>query len=131
MWTWHPKAALFARYVTVGGVSAIVEFLIFSGLAGLAGLPIMFSNVVAVSVVTVAGFLGHKWFTYRDTTRRRSQVVLYLCQIGINFVLNNVLVYLFAEVMRIPPVVAKPLQLALCFVFTFSFSRLVVFRSNS
>jgi putative flippase GtrA len=124
------NVALLIRYVTVGSVSALVEFLIFTGLVERADFPVMLSNVIAVSTVTVLGFAGHKWFTFRDGRTSTPQAVLYLCQVGINFVLNNVLVYLFVELMRIPPVVAKPLQLALCLVFTFSFSRFVVFRSN-
>src|SRR5258706_15273537 len=108
MWARNPTFVLLARYLTVGGVSALIEFAIFSGLAGLAELPVMVANVIAVSTVTVLGFLGQKRFTFRDGGRITPQAILYVCQVSVNFLLNNALVYLFAEVMKIPPFAAKP-----------------------
>jgi putative flippase GtrA len=127
----HPNLALLTRYATVGGASALAELLLFYAFVELLGIDVMIANVTAVSIVTVMGFIGQKRFTFRDHGRMTPQAALYLVQVGVNFLLNNGLVYLFTRLMRMPPMFAKPLQLGLCFAFNFSFSRFVVFRTRT
>lgn len=116
------------RYVAVGGTSALTEILIFHLLSVLFAFPLMFSNVVAVSTVTALGFFGQKRFTFRNDGPVPLQARLYALQLGGNFLLNNALVFLFSSVLGMPALQAKIVQLGLCLLFNFSFSKYIVFR---
>ena len=120
-----------ARYVTVGAASAIFEIAIFYALVTWFAAPLMVANVVAVCSVTVAGFLAQKSFTFRSKGAITRQAPLYAVQVAINFVLNNALVFVFGHLLQMRPLFAKVLQLGLCFVFNFCFSRFVVFRPTT
>ena len=120
-----------ARYVTVGAASAIVEIAIFYTLVTWFAAPLMVANVVAVCSVTIAGFIAQKTFTFRSRGSITRQAPLYAVQVAINFILNNALVFVFGHLLQIRPLFAKVLQLGLCFVFNFCFSRFVVFRPTT
>jgi putative flippase GtrA len=116
------------RYVSIGGISALVELGLFHVATGIAGLPIMTSNVIAVASVIVFGFIAQKRFTFRDSQKAYKQAGLYAVMGGVSVGLNNALVFLFAVLLGIPPTLAKLLQLGVSFAFNFSFSKYVVFR---
>jgi putative flippase GtrA len=115
-------------YGSIGGTSASVELGLFYLATHVCGLPVMVSNVAAVASVTVIGFLAQKKFTFRDSQRALPQARLYVLMVGLNFALNNAMVFLFAMMAGMPPVIAKMLQLGISFTFNFSFSKFIVFR---
>jgi putative flippase GtrA len=119
------------RYVTVGGASALTEVLLFYIYLTWLALPLMAANVAAVCSVTFLGFFAQKHFTFRARGRMTFQAMLYVLQLGINFVLNNALVFLFAHVGQLRPIIAKVLQLGLCFLFNFTFSKFVFGRATA
>lgn len=116
------------RYGSVGGISALVELGLFHLAHRVFGFSIMASNVAAVTSVLVFGFMAQKKFTFRDTRKAYPQAGLYVLLVGISFFLNNALVFLFAVVLGVQPVIAKIFQLAIGFGFNFAFSKYVVFR---
>lgn len=121
---------LLIRYVTVGATSALAELFLFYAFVTWLDFPLMVANIAAVCSVTLMGFLAQKHFTFHAGGLIAPQAMLYGFQVGINFLLNNVLVFLFGQILQFRPLVAKILQLALCFVFNFCFSRFVVFGSR-
>jgi putative flippase GtrA len=122
---------LVLRYATVGASSALLEISLFYSFVTWLALPLMLANVSAVCITTVIAFMAQKRFTFRVRGRLTPQTVRYGLQQGINFLLNNALVFLFAQILQLRPLLAKTLQLGLCFVFNFCFSRFVVFRSRT
>jgi putative flippase GtrA len=120
---------LLSRYVTVGAICATVELILFQMLYNMVGLHVMLSNVLAVSIVTIFGFLGQKHYTFRNHERTLRQARLYALMILISYTLDNALVFLFIEILNILPFFAKVLQLGLCFLFNFNFARFVVFHT--
>lgn len=127
----HGLIAVLFRYATVGGISAVVELLLFQALHGHFHLPTLPSNITAFTCVTVVGFIAQKKFTFRSEGRWITQGKLYIVGVGSNFLLSNALVYTFIDILHMPPVLSKALQLALCFVFNFSFAQYIVFRARS
>jgi putative flippase GtrA len=118
---------LFIKYVAVGGASALLEFTLFNALYSGAGLPTLGANSIAIAVTLVFHFNLQKRWTFRDSQSIRRQLPRYLTMIAVAAVLNNVLVYLFIDIMLLPPALAKLAQIGLLFGWTFTVSRLVVF----
>ncbi len=122
---------LFFRYIAVGGASAVIEYTLFNILYSRAGLATLIANSIAIFVAVVFHFNMQKRWTFRDSQSLRRQLPRYLLMIGVAAVLNNLLVYLFIEVMLLPPAVAKLLQIGLLFGLQFTTSRLIVFSRRA
>jgi putative flippase GtrA len=122
---------LVTRYVAVGAVIALTEIALFYAFLRWLELALMTANVSAACLVTLLAFVAQKNFTFRAGGRTTPQAMLFAMQVTVNFVLNNALVFLFGELLQLHPLVAKVLQIGLCFMFNFSFSRFVVFGNRT
>jgi putative flippase GtrA len=122
---------LFFKYIAVGGASAVIEYTLFNVLYSGVGLATLIANSIAIVVAVVFHFNMQKRWTFGDSQSLRRQLPRYLMMIGVAAVLNNLLVYLFVEVMRLPPALAKLLQIGLLFGWTFTISRLIVFSRHA
>lgn len=122
---------LFFRYIAVGGTSAVIEYAVFNVLYSGAGLATLGANSIAIVIAVVFHFNMQKRWTFRDAQSLRRQLPRYLLMIAVAAVLNNLLVYLFVEVMLMPPALAKLLQIGLLFGLQFTASRLIVFSRHA
>lgn len=122
---------LFFTYITVGALSVLVEFVLFNLFYGWLRLPLLAANLCAIGFVIAFSFASHKRFSFRDTQAFHRQLPWYLFMIAVSLSLNNALVYLFIAVLGWPAPLSKLLQIGICFVWNFSFSRLVVFAHRS
>jgi putative flippase GtrA len=127
----HGFIAVLFRYATVGGISAAVEWLLFQALYGYFHLPTLLAYIIGFTCVTVVGFIAQKKFTFRNEGRWIAQGRLYVVGVASNLLLGSALVYTFIDILHMGSGLSKALQLALCFVYNFSFARFIVFRSRS
>jgi putative flippase GtrA len=122
---------LFFKYIAVGGASAVIEYALFNVLYSGVGLATLVANSIAIVIAVIFHFNMQKRWTFRDLQSLRRQLPRYLMMIGVAAVLNNLLVYLFVEVMLLPPALAKLLQIGLLFGWMFTVSRLIVFSHHA
>jgi len=118
---------VFFRYVAVGGASSVLEYGLFNLLYSGAGLATLVANSIAIAVTLVFHFNLQKRWTFRDPESLQRQLPRYLTMVAVAALLNNLLVYLFVEVLRLPPALAKLLEIGVLFGWTFTVSRLIVF----
>jgi putative flippase GtrA len=118
---------LFVKYIAVGGASAVLEYTLFNILYSGAGLATLVANSIAIVITVIFHFNMQKRWTFRDSQSLHRQLPRYLMMITVAAAINNLLVYLFIEVMLLPPALAKLLQIGLLFGWTFTVSRLIVF----
>jgi putative flippase GtrA len=72
------RAALGARFLTVGAISTLIEIVVFNLLlVGLGWDPVM-SKIVASLVALVNAYLGNRQWTFRHRDRRRLWVEMVL-----------------------------------------------------
>ena len=122
---------LFMKYIAVGGASAAIEFSLFTLFYVLLAWPLLVANSCGLAITLLFHFNMQKRWTFRDSQSLRRQLPRYLLMVSIAALLNTALIYLFVAKLGIHAMVAKVLQIALVFGFTFSFSRLIVFSSQS
>jgi putative flippase GtrA len=122
---------LFVKYIAVGGASAVIEYALFNVLYSGVGLATLVANSIAIVISVIFHFNMQKRWTFRDLQSLRRQLPRYLMMVGVAAVLNNLLVYLFVEVMLLPPALAKLLQIGLLFGWMFTVSRLIVFSHHA
>lgn len=121
---------LFFTYITVGFITVCIEFFIFNALYGLLGIPLITANLTAIGFVLLFSFFSHKRYSFRDRQAFHRQLPWYVLMLGVSISLNNLLVYLFIAVFEWPAPLSKFLQIGICFLWNFTFSRLVVFAQR-
>ena len=122
---------IFFKYISVGALSAAVEFLLFIAAYRGLGWPLLAANIGALSVALVINFAGQRGWTFRAHGDMARQLRFYVLMQGISALLNNSLIYLFIGRWDWEPALAKVLQIGLVFVWNFSFCKLVVFARQT
>ena len=125
----------FLSYFWVGGVSAIVEWLIFSVLDTLLELPYLLSTVLAfICSTTVNWFLG-RTFTFKDSVYRdqkAKEIVLVFLVSAVGLLFNLLLMYLFVTVLgmntHLLKTIAKILSTGIVFMWNFVSRKYLIYK---
>jgi len=119
------------RYILVGGISASIEFCVFSILVLYLHVFYLVANVFGFFVAFLIGFWLQKYWTFKNYEKKYAkQMTKSLTVVGIGFLLNNLLVYLFIGVLGLHIFIGKPLELFLVFFWNYSGQRFWTFRVN-
>jgi putative flippase GtrA len=121
---------LLLRYISVGGVAALVELTLFTALYQSAGWPLLTANSTALAVALVLCFVLQKHWTFRMRGEAKRQLKLYLLMQAVSTILNNVIMLALVSGAGFYAPAAKVVQIGIVFVWNFSFCRLVVFRAK-
>jgi putative flippase GtrA len=118
---------LFVRYVSVGAISALIEWGVFTLLLQGFGWPLFLSNGLALGLSILVNFLLHRNWTFAARSDAGAQVGRYLLMQIVAVTMNNGLIWLFIQQLGWYPPLAKGIEIALVFLWSFSVSRRVVF----
>ena len=125
----------FVSYFGVGGVSALVEWSVFSLLEYLLDVPYLLATVLAFLVSTTTNWILGRTFTFKDSAFREKKakeafLVFLVSAIGLAF--NMVLMVLFVDVLgmdtNLLKTVAKILATGLVFIWNFLSRKYWVYR---
>lgn len=125
----------FISYFGVGGVSALVEWLVFSILEYLLDLPYLVATVIAFLVSTTTNwFLGRK-FTFKNSSfenKRAKELLLIFFVSGIGLAMNMLLMLLFVEVIgmktNLLKIVAKIMSTGIVFMWNFLSRKYIIYK---
>ena len=125
----------FFSYFGVGGVSALVEWTVFSALEYLFDLPYLLATVMAFLVSTSTNwFLGRK-YTFKDSGykgKKITEIVLVFLVSAIGLIFNLALMYMFVSVLKMDTnllkSVAKILSTGIVFIWNFLSRKLWIYR---
>ena len=115
------------RYLIVGGSAAFIEFVIFYSLYTGLRFNLFVANCIAIGGVITYGFILQKCWTFKNADPPSRQIVLFVFQVMVAVILNNILIYSFIKILLWPPAASKVAQIGLVFIWNYSFCRLVVF----
>jgi putative flippase GtrA len=118
---------IFLRYVGAGSIAALVEFSLFSFLYQMADLNLLLANCISFAVAVILCFILQKNWTFKASGNGQRYIQLYLIMQAISAVLNNALMYIFVFQLGIYAPISKILEIAIVFLWNYSFCRLVVF----
>ena len=126
----------FLSYFGVGGVSALVEWAVFSLLESGLGLPYLLATVLAFLVSTTVNWLLGRTFTFRQsayTEKRGKEALLVFLVSGIGLLFNLLLMALFVEVFglntHLLKTVAKILSTGIVFLWNFCARKFWIYRA--
>lgn len=122
---------LFLRYVSVGAASAGLEFALFWVAYEALRWPLLLANGAALGCALVLNFTLQKQWTFRAGGEWGRRLRRYAFMQAIAALMNSALIYLMVARWGWYAPVAKLLQIGVVFGWTFSFSKLVVFRDSA
>ena len=128
----------FFSYFGVGGVSALVEWTVFSALEYLLDLPYLLATVIAFLISTTTNwFLGRK-YTFKNSGyngRKITEIVLVFTVSAIGLAFNLTLMYLFVSVLKMDTNLlksaAKILSTGIVFIWNFLSRKLWIYRESA
>lgn len=125
----------FLSYFGVGGISALVEWCVFSLLEYLLDVPYLLATVLAFLVSTTVNWILGRTFTFRDSAYREKkakEAFLVFLVSAIGLVFNLILMYLFVELFgmdtNLLKTAAKILATGLVFIWNFLSRKYWVYR---
>lgn len=125
----------FLSYFGVGGVSALVEWAMFTLLETVLGLPYLLATVLAFFVSTTANWILGRIFTFRESSYqgkrlKEAALVFLVSAVGLGF--NLLLMYLFVDVVgmntHLLKTAAKILSTGIVFLWNFFSRKLWIYR---
>lgn len=125
----HIIAQLF-RYGIVGGLAFCTQFFIVLLLVHFLKFSPMTANVYGFCCGFFVAFLGHRFWTFRQSTRQLHKLFLHFLMIGlINLALNQTLYYFFLTRLHLHYAVALPIVIAIATSIIFCVNKIWVFRA--
>ncbi len=127
----------FLSYFGVGGVSALVEWAVFSLLEYLLDMPYLLATILAFIFSTTTNWFLGRTFTfkesaYKDKKAKEIFLVFLVSAIGLGF--NLLLMYLFVDVFgmntNLLKTIAKILSTGIVFIWNFLSRKLWIYRKN-
>lgn len=131
-----PAVRQFISYFCVGGVSSVVEWILFHIFANVFNIWYLLATVCAVIFSTTVNWLLGRFFTFKENKRFASKplqeaaIIFLVAFVGLLF--NLVLMWLFVDVFGMTSdllkVVAKMTATAIVFSYNFLVRKLVIYR---
>ena len=127
----------FLSYFGVGGVSALVEWAVFSLLEYLLDMPYLLAIILAFIFSTTTNWFLGRTFTfkesaYKDKKAKEIFLVFLVSAIGLGF--NLLLMYLFVDVFgmntNLLKTIAKILSTGIVFIWNFLSRKLWIYKEN-
>ena len=125
----------FLSYFGVGGVSALVEWAVFSLLEYLFDMPYLLATILAFIFSTTTNWFLGRTFTFRESAYKEKRgkeifLVFLVSAIGLGF--NLLLMYLFVDVIGMNTnwlkTVAKILSTGIVFIWNFLSRKLWIYK---
>ena len=125
----------FISYFCVGGVSALVEWIVFSLLEYLLDVPYLLATILAFLVSTTANWFLGRTFTFKDSAyqeKKEKEAFLVFLVSAIGLAFNLILMYLFVELFgmdtNLLKTAAKILATGLVFIWNFLSRKYWIYR---
>jgi len=120
----------FLAYAVVGGISSIVDVGVF-WLLNNAKFPLAVSATISFVLATLLNYvLSYTVAFARGRFSPREEVIRFWLVSLVGLVINDLLIYVFAKVAHLSPMVAKVITLPLVLVWNFLGRRLFVFHPD-
>ncbi len=119
----------FIRYIIVGIVSFILEYLIFLFLNKLLGIGyIVVSNTIAYTTVFTVNFLLNRLWSFKSKKDYRKQLLQYGLLFAFNMLISNFLIYILTNKLKIIPEYSKILVMGTIVMWNFFVYRKIIYN---
>lgn len=131
-----PGVRQFMSYFCVGGISSVVEWVLFHVFANMLSIQYLLATVCAVIFSTTVNWLLGRWFVFKDNKRfadkavQEAVIIFAVAFVGLLF--NLALMWLFVDVCGFDSdflkVCCKMMATAIVFAYNFLVRKFVIYR---
>ncbi len=119
------------RYLIVGGIGVVLDFVLFNLLVYLLYIEYLVANLISFLVCTVIIYYLHKNWTFK--LNQGNDVYFfskYLIAFLFTYIINNVILIICIEYLLIIPLIAKIIQIILSFLWSYTVCNNLVFEKK-
>lgn len=120
------------RYILVGGVVYVFDFLIFSSFVFINTDLYLIGNIVARISGALLGFFLHRNWTFRAEYKhnKKNQLVMYISLLSVNIISSSILLFILVDLILLGELYARIITDTVIIAFTFIISKLFIFKEN-
>jgi len=117
------------RYVLVGGVVYVFDFLVFSIFVLINNELYAAGNVISRVLGALLGFFLHRSWTFKTKYRHSKdrQLLMYIFLLSVNILVSTLLLYILVDLMLLNEFHARIIIDSIIIIFTFAVSKLFIF----
>jgi putative flippase GtrA len=122
------------RYIVVGGLTTLINFVVFALMHEVMRIDVTISNVTSISISIIFAYIANKLAVFMSHCKTRSELMLEFVKfVGsrlFTMVLEVGIVLLFAEILKINATLGKAVSVVLVVIINYFISKLIVFKRS-
>jgi putative flippase GtrA len=124
------KYRLFLLYAIIGGVSASLDFAIFTVLTRFGAINYLIANVISTNCGILNSFLCNRHFNFKvkDKTLRRFLIFYSVGLLGL--LVSSIFLWILIEKLSINTLVSKAITIVIITILQFSLNKFITFKTN-
>ena len=109
------------KFVIVGGIATIIDFVIFFLLHEILKINTLISNITSFSISVIYNYIASvKWvFDVDKDKNKKEQFIIFIVLSIIGLIINTIIVYICIDVIKMYSIIGKILATAIVMVFNF------------
>lgn len=126
----HKKIGETIRYLVIGGISAFLDLLLLYILVNYFKIWYLYATVISFTMVTILGYLGQKYFTFRNYKKNyKKQLFIFFIITGIGLIINITFMFLFVSLMNIWYILASIITKFIVLIWNFITNKKITFKT--
>lgn len=116
------------KHIIISIICASIDYSIFILFSKQLNVTLFLAQMVSIIIGSSFGFLGHSYFTYQNKNPNKSNLILFVIQLIIVYILSICILYSL-RALNIKIEIAKIIQLIVTFIFNVIFGKMISFKS--
>ncbi len=121
----------FVLYSVIGGLSASLDFVVFTALLKWLCLPYLISNAISVNCGIITSFLLNRHFNFKVKDKTGLRLVIFYSVGLLGLLLSTVLLWMLVEWWAVNALAAKMLTIVVVVSVQFTLNKYVTFKKHS
>lgn len=118
----------FTRYSMVGGLCALIDYVIFFIGFKIIGLNYLYALAASLLISGTTGFILHKHFTFRNKSNQYiKQISKYILVVITSIILNFTIMYVLVDIILVYPLIARIETIFLVWLLNFTMHNFFTF----
>ena len=128
----YKKYSEVINYLIVGGLTTLVSILVYALFTNVFHINYMIANAISWIVSVLFAYITNRVFVFKSKSENVfMEVYLFFKYRIFSFLIDNLLMYIFVELINIDDMVSKIIVQVVVIVLNYIFSKLFVFKKES
>ena len=109
------------KFIIVGGIATVIDYLIFFILHELLGINTIISNIISFTVSVIYNYIASvKWvFEVDESKDKKQQFIIFIVFSILGLLINTGIVYLCTDIIKLYSLIGKVIATSIVMIFNF------------